>query len=270
MEPWLVSSRWNRTIFNQCSKRILWAFWVFYTSSSMGSFPSARGLGHSQIAVAFHRISPPSFIQSWLQQYRWSPFTRSFPICQEVFDVSQIGVTFHGICPPFFIQSWLQQYCRGAFFHSAHCSFSNPTCFGSMMRWCSMIHDRSSQDFPNSNDLCQCQWLLVFATARGTFVNSFRLLWSLCFARKWLNPLSGKILNNDSVSVIVSLDSHPHWGLCDRPLPRHQTFLLEVLRQCAFCKERLSFGSQADFTIPVFGEVSINKYCASLILIPLS
>ena len=31
----------------------------------------------------------------------------------------------------------------------------------------------------------------------------FRLLWSLCFAWIGLNPLSGNILNNDSVRVIV-------------------------------------------------------------------
>ena len=47
---------------------------------------------------------------------------------------SQINLTFHRICPPFFIQTWLQQYSRGAFFHSSHCSFSNPICFWS--EWC--------------------------------------------------------------------------------------------------------------------------------------
>ena len=41
---------------------------------------------------------------------------------------------FHGICPPIFSQTWLPQYGRGAFFYSAHCSFSNHICFWSV--WC--------------------------------------------------------------------------------------------------------------------------------------
>ena len=39
----------------------------------------------------------------------------------------------------------------------------------------------------------------------------------------------------------------------------HQTFLLEVeLRQCVFCKDPCHIGSQADFAISDFWEVSIN------------
>ena len=56
----------------------------------------------------------------------------SFPIKQEILNVSQIGIAFHRICPPIFIQTWLQQYRRRTFFHSAHCSFSSPICFKSV------------------------------------------------------------------------------------------------------------------------------------------
>ena len=52
---------------------------------------------------------------------------------------------------------------------------------------------------------CQYQWLLFFFRRLEELWKTFvRLIWSLCFARIGLNPLSGKILNNDSVPVIVS------------------------------------------------------------------
>ena len=69
--------------------------------------------------------------------FKWfskTPFVWSFPIRQEILNVSQIGKAFHRICPPFFIQTWLQQYCRRTFFHSAFWSLSNPICLRSV--WC--------------------------------------------------------------------------------------------------------------------------------------
>ena len=39
-----------------------------------------------------------------------SPFIRSFPICQEVLDISQRTTAFHRVRPPLFIQARLQQY----------------------------------------------------------------------------------------------------------------------------------------------------------------
>ena len=72
-------------------------------------------------------------LNQWTKRNDWSltrfsntSFVRSFPIRQEILNVSQIA--------PFFIQTWLQQYCRRTFFHSEYCSLSNPICFRSV--WC--------------------------------------------------------------------------------------------------------------------------------------
>ena len=169
-----------------------------------------------------------------------SPFIRSFPVCQEILDILQIVLAFHRISPPIFIQSWLQQYCWGSFFHSSYDSPSDAICLDEVLMFDdSMIDLHKIFQIPMS---CPFKKLSVFATARGTFANSFPyLVKSLFFARIGLNPLSGKILNNDSVSVIVPWFTLLR-GPCDQPLSSHQTFLLEVeLRQCVFCKEPLSF-----------------------------
>ena len=73
-----LMSRWNRMTFNHCSKRYFWPFEWFSKSSFKRSFPVCQVvLDISLIATAFHRISPPFFIQSWLQQYCRSPFLNS-------------------------------------------------------------------------------------------------------------------------------------------------------------------------------------------------
>ena len=76
-----------------------------------------------------------------------------FPIRQEILNISQIGIAFHGICPPI-----LQQYGRGAFFYSAHCSFSDPTCFWSV--WCrrTMIPGKDLHRLCQIPRNCQCKW----------------------------------------------------------------------------------------------------------------
>ena len=84
--------------------------------------------GHTQ-PVKPNKRNDWSF--SWFSK---TPFVWSFPIRQEIYNISQIGIAVDGICPPFFIQTWLQQYSRGAFLYSAYCSFSNPICFRSV--WC--------------------------------------------------------------------------------------------------------------------------------------
>ena len=60
-----------------------------------------------------------------------------FPSDNRSVNVSEIGITFHCFCPPMFIQTWLRQYCRGTFFNSAHCSFSNTISLRSV--WCGRI-----------------------------------------------------------------------------------------------------------------------------------
>ena len=60
--------------------------------------------------------------------------------CETSFlNVSQIDITFHGICPSIFTQTWLQQNWRCSFFHSTHCSFSNPIRFWSVWCWRTLI-----------------------------------------------------------------------------------------------------------------------------------
>ena len=70
--------RWRRMIFNHCSKTYYWPFEWFFKSSCIRRFPVCQKvLDISQIAIAFHRVWPPPFIQAWLQQYRRSPFLYS-------------------------------------------------------------------------------------------------------------------------------------------------------------------------------------------------
>ena len=137
----------------------------------------------------------------------WFPKTSliwGLPIRQEILNVSQIGITFHRICPPIFIQTWLQQYGRGAFFYSAHCSFSNPICFWSV--WCrrTMIPWKictglaKFQGFVSVNDFRPPARLWELLQAPLCFLRSF------CFARIRLDPLGGLVLHHGFISVIVS------------------------------------------------------------------
>ena len=95
------------------------------------------------------------------------------PIRQEILNVSQIRIAFHGICPPIFIQTWLQQYGRGAFFNSAHCSFSNTISLRSV--WCrrTMIPRKDLHKLCPIPRNCQCRWLYTSYLAPRTFASSF-------------------------------------------------------------------------------------------------
>ena len=120
------------------------------------------------------------------RSFKWFPKTSliwGLPIRQEILNVSQISKAFHGICPPIFIQTWLQQYGRGAFFYSAHCSFSNPICFWSV--WCSraMMPGEIFTSFAEFQGIVSVNgfrlpiWLQELLQASSSF------LWSFCFAR---------------------------------------------------------------------------------------
>ena len=77
MNSWLIF-RWRRMIFNHCSKRYYWPFDWFSKTSFVRRFPICQEvLSVSQIAMTFHRIWSPSFIQSWLEQYCWRTFLYS-------------------------------------------------------------------------------------------------------------------------------------------------------------------------------------------------
>ena len=139
----------------------------------------------------------------------------------EILNVSQIGLAFHGICPPILIQTRLQQYGRGAFFYSAHCSFSNPICFRSV--WCrrTMIPGEiftSSAKFRGFVSVNDFWFPLGFQELLQT---SLGFLWSFCYTRIRLDPLSGQVLPHDCIHNF-------HWELCDLLLSSHQNFLHEV------------------------------------------
>ena len=139
-----------------------------------------------------------------LERLSKASFRGRLPIRDEILNVSQIGIAFHGICPPFFIQTWLQQYSRGTFFYSAHCSFSNTIslrsvwCRRSMIPWKIFTSFSEFQGIVCVNDFRLPIWLQELLQAPLCF------LWSFCFARIRLDPLSGQVLHHDCISMIVS------------------------------------------------------------------
>ena len=128
----------------------------------------------------------------------------SFPIRQEILNVSQVGIKFHGICPPIFIQTWLQPYSRCAFLYSAHCSFSYPICFWSVWCWRTMIPGEiftgfaKFQGIVSVNDFSLPIGLQELLQAPLCFQRSF------CFAQICLDPLGGQVLHHDCISMNVS------------------------------------------------------------------
>ena len=87
MDSLLVFRR-NRVILNQWTKRNDWSFKRFSKTSLAWSLSIIREiLNVSQIGKTFHRICPPIFIQTWLQQYCRRAFfhfaycSLSSPIC---------------------------------------------------------------------------------------------------------------------------------------------------------------------------------------------
>ena len=85
----------------------------------------------------------------------------------------------------------------------------------------------------------------------------FRLLWSFCFTRIRLNPLSGKILYHDSVSMIVPWFT---FLIEDFVISRYQVTKLLCSSYCfaseSSAKSSRNCGSQAYLAISVFWEVS--------------
>ena len=230
----LMNSRlifwWSRMIFNHCSKRHHWPFEWFSKSS----------------------------------------FARSFPIGQEVLDVSQIATAFHKVWPPPFIQSWLWQSCWSTFLYSSNGSFSDAICLGSMSCWSAVFHHKSSHALPNFIELSVCTTFGLCDGSKNFNKNFFRLVWGFCFARIRLNPLiewqdlAPRQRTDDCFEI------HIHqWELCDPQLLNHQTFLHEARLSpvrflqgalvILFSSRRRNFGHSE----------SENYHCASSILFPL-
>ena len=127
------------------------------------------------------------------RSFKWLPktsFIGRLPIRQEICDVSQTGVTFHRICPTTFIQTWLQQYSRGTFFYSAHCSFSNPICFWSV--WCrhAIFPGEIFTGFAEFQRIVSVHDLRLSIGLQELLQASLIFLWTFCFARMRLDPLS--------------------------------------------------------------------------------
>ena len=141
------------------------------------------------------------------RSFEWFPKTSlvwSFPIRQEILNVSQISIAFHRICPPIFIQTWLQQCGRGAFLHSAHCSFSDPICFRSV--WCrrTMIPGKIFTGFAKFQGIVSVIDFRLPFRLQELLQASLGFLWSFGFARIRLDPLGGQVLHHDCISTIVS------------------------------------------------------------------
>ena len=92
--------RRNSVIFGQFSKRDTWGVKRYSEPPFMVCLPIRQEiLNVSQIAITFHELRPPFFIQTWL------------------------------------IATGLQM----SLFHAAECSFGNPMCFWSVRCWRTMI-----------------------------------------------------------------------------------------------------------------------------------
>ena len=98
---------------------------------------------------------------------------------------------------------------------------------------------------------------LLASTVRDIFVNSFPSPEFFCFARKSLDPLSGKILYHDSVPVIVSC-----FLIKDFVISRYQVTKLFCSRYCfasaSSARSLCNFGTQEGIATSVFWEASIK------------
>ena len=153
----------------------------------------------------------------------------------------QIGKAFHGMCTPFFIQTWLQQHSRRTFFHSAHCSLSNPICFRSVRCWRTMIPGKiftslaKFHGIVSVNDFripCRLQELLkaLFCFLRSCGLHGY----------DWMHWVA-KSCTTTAYRWLFEIHNL-HWELCNLLLSNHQNFLHEV-RLCldVFCTEPLWF-----------------------------
>ena len=121
-------------------------------------------------------------------------FIERLPIRQQICDVSQIGVAFHGICPPTFIYTRLQQYSRGAFLHSAHCSFRNTMSLRSVWGRRAMIPGEIFTSFAEFQGIVSVNDFWFPLGFQELLQASLGFLWSFRFCTdtpgsiEWLDP----------------------------------------------------------------------------------
>ena len=152
----------------------------------------------------------------------------SFPIKQEIMNVSLIGEAINGICPPYLIQTWLQQYCGGTFFHSANCSFSNTISLRSV--WCrrAMIPGEIFTSFAEFQGIVSVNDLWFPLGFQELSQASLGFLRSFCFCTEppgsieWLDP-APRLHVDDCFEL-----RNCRLGPCDLLLSSHQIFLHEV------------------------------------------
>ena len=102
-----------------------------------------------------------------------------------------------------------------------------------------MIKPHMLSQIPSS---CLYIQLSVLATVPRILISSFPSHVMILFCTDMIESIEWQDLvprqrTGDCLWIHI-----PHCGLCDPPLSRHQTFLLEVeLRQCVFCKRLLLF-----------------------------
>ena len=171
-------------------------------------------------------------------------FVWSFSIRQKILNVSQIGVTRNRICRPIFIQTWLQQYGRCTFFHSAHCSLSNPVCFRSV--WCrrTLIPGKIFTGFANFQEIVSVNDFRLRIRPKKLLQAPLCFLRSFIFARIRLDPLGSQVLHHDCTLMIVSRFTTFTENFVIYCNQITKIFLHEIrLLQCVFCTEPLYFWS---------------------------
>ena len=162
-------------------------------------------------------------------------------------------------CPPIFIQTWLQQYCRRTFFHSAHCSLSNPICVRSGRCRRTMIPGKIFTSLAKFQRIVSVNDFRLPVRLQELLQDLLRFLRSFCFARIRLDPLGGQVLHHDCMSKIVSIFTTftENFVICC-----NQTIQIACTRygsaNTSSARSPCNFGPFTDLATSVFRKVSIN------------
>ena len=162
----------------------------------------------------------------------------------------------------FFVQTSLQQYSRGAFFYSAHCSFSNPICFWSV--WCrrTMIPGKIFTSFAkfqrivSVNDFRFPMWL------PRTFASSFCVSWEVFVLHgyDWIHWVAKSLPPRLHIDDCFKIHNF-HWELCVICC-YHATKNFHARgtapANASSARGPRNFGPLTDLAISVFREASIN------------
>ena len=138
--------------------------------------------------------------------------------------------------PTNFHPDLIATYGRGAFFYSAHCSFSNPICFWSVWCWRTMIPGKIITGFARFQGIVNVSvfwfpiWLQELFASSFVFPEKYLFCTDMTGSIGWPSPAPR--LHIDDCFEIYNF----HWELCDLLLSSHQNFLHELrLRQCVVC-----------------------------------